>query len=201
MKRQMQALGLAFAALIAAATWSVLEGAETARWPASKAAALSARKPAIAVVLGMGPAPGLPLLDRAELAAELWADHVVEKIVASGGQGADESEPEADTLARALMDRGVPAAAILRERASRNTRENLELTRALLATERLVPGTLILVTHDYHAARAGGIARGLGLEVTVAGAAGLRLNSRPARVAREVLATIKWWVLPVFFGW
>lgn len=142
------------------------------------------------MVLGMGPAPGNPIQDRADLAAELYKAGLVSLIVATGGQGADEVEPEAVTIANILIEHGIPRVAIREERRSTSTRENLQNSIPLLPS----PSTIIIITHDYHAARAAAVAKSLDLDALVAATSGFRLTDRPRRVIREILATLKWWV-------
>jgi uncharacterized SAM-binding protein YcdF (DUF218 family) len=72
----------------------------------------------------------------ADWAAQLWLDGWAPKLVISGGLGYYTSkiwsEPEAHKFRRIAIDRGVNANAILVEDQSRNSGENVALTRKLL---------------------------------------------------------------------
>jgi uncharacterized SAM-binding protein YcdF (DUF218 family) len=105
--------------------------------------------------------PG-PAERRVERAARAFHDGLAPLVVVSGGRrwhGA----LEAERLAAALVARGVPESALLREEQSRNTLENARCTRALLA---LAGRTRIgLVSCDWHLPRALWIFRRAGFEV------------------------------------
>ena len=115
----------------AVAIVAVLDGASRASL-ASRRTRLerSIDHPCVAIVLGMGPRPSSPILDRAELAVELDRRGVVSVFVTSGGQGRDEREPEARTLATALVRAGVPANRVF---------EDGRLARPLGATPQSAP--------------------------------------------------------------
>jgi uncharacterized SAM-binding protein YcdF (DUF218 family) len=102
-----------------------------------------------ALVLGCRPGPGLDR--RVDGAVALWRAGLASRIVVSG-----RGEAEAG-VARALRA-GVPAAALLAEPHARNTRENIQLSRSLLAES-----TFWIVSDDWHLPRACLIARRLGL--------------------------------------
>ncbi len=128
------------------------------------------------VVLGCGVRDGLvrPLLaarlDRA--AALYWretAARVRPVVVTSGGQGPDEPVPEAQVMADYLRRQGIPDEALLEEDRSTSTRQNLELSTALLA-ERGIAGRLLVVTSNYHVLRVAILTRRLRLPADVRGA-------------------------------
>jgi uncharacterized SAM-binding protein YcdF (DUF218 family) len=147
-----------------------------------------------AIVLGMGPPS---ILDRADLGLRLWQHRVVDVFVTSGGQGSDEAEPESTTLARALVAGGVPAAAVQQESLSTSTWENLANTKAMLQSAGRFSGRIVIATHDYHALRAGEIARALGYDAIVVATDGPRLDRRAWRTFREVFAYLRWRVRSV----
>jgi uncharacterized SAM-binding protein YcdF (DUF218 family) len=151
------------------------------------------------LVLGMG---GPSLLDRADRAIELWRAGLVRTFYVSGGQGADEDESEAATLARALRQAGVPEERIEEEATSTSTWENLRNVRALMLAARADDGAervpaasplqVLIVTHAYHAQRTLEMATALGFEARVVGTEGTRLDRRAYRIAREVAAYLLW---------
>jgi uncharacterized SAM-binding protein YcdF (DUF218 family) len=118
------------------------------------------------VLLGcrvIGPAALSPTsARRAERALQAFRDGVSGHLLACGGK-AWHGVREADALSAYLVERGVPAHAIERERYSRSTRQN-----AHYAAELLLPrGTrrIGLVTCDWHMPRALRCFEGAGFEV------------------------------------
>ena len=126
------------------------------------------------VVLGGAAEPALPPRTAVELgeggdrllyAVRLWRAGKAPLVVACAGR-ADPSltaEPEASDMAEILRFLGVPAEAILEERASRNTWENaLEAHRLL---EPRAVRRILLVTSAMHMPRAAGLFRHVGFDV------------------------------------
>jgi uncharacterized SAM-binding protein YcdF (DUF218 family) len=72
-------------------------------------------------------------------------------LVATGGRAWD-GAVEADAMAEALVDLGVPAGVIVRERASLHTRDNARFTAAVCARRGI--GRVALVTCGWHLPRA-----------------------------------------------
>jgi uncharacterized SAM-binding protein YcdF (DUF218 family) len=97
---------------------------------------------------------------RSIYAALFYREHGFTKILVSGG---GLPKPIAETMKEFLVFRGVPADAIHIEVRSTNTRENGLYSREILAS---MPGKKVLLTSDYHMARAYGVFRKLGVEVT-----------------------------------
>lgn len=86
------------------------------------------------------------------------------KIVVSGGSGllSDETESEAETARRFFEMHGIATDRLILEGESRNTEENVSLTRDLLGD---VPRPLVLVTSAFHMPRSVGLFSAQGLEV------------------------------------
>ena len=83
-----------------------------------------------------GPRPTPLLAGRIDKALELWnKQHQQGKFVASGGQGADEVVSEAQAMRDYLLEKGVPADAILMEDKSTTTWENLKNSIAVIRTD------------------------------------------------------------------
>ena len=127
-----------------------------------------------------------PLLrGRVDRALEFWRAQKAATgrealLVPSGGQGPDETMPEAEAMRRYLRSQGIPEAMIRVEDRSRNTYQNMEFSRALIEGER--PGARVAyVTTNYHVFRSGVWAR----------LAGLR--------AEGVGSRTKWWFWPNAF--
>lgn len=89
--------------------------------------------------------------DIARRAAELYHQGYAPKILFTGGLGRNTEgmlpEPEAVRFAKVAMECGVPEEDIILEDKSRNTKENIEFTRALLE-EHGIPHAHILGVHQ-----------------------------------------------------
>lgn len=124
-----------------------------------------AKKPAQAIiVLGAqvqpDGAPSVQLERRLVAALSAYQANPV-PIVVCGAQGTNEPATEASVMRDWLIRRGVPAADISIEETSFNTKQNIANAIAMLPE-----GTrdVLIVTSDYHLARAMQVARDAGLE-------------------------------------
>lgn len=94
----------------------------------------------------------------AEYAADLYLQGFAPLLMFSGNVGAltkDQfTKPEAEVFADVARHKGVPEAAILLEPESRNTGENIEFSRRILAERGIDPGSIILVQKPYMERRA-----------------------------------------------
>ncbi|MDB5536684.1 MAG: YdcF family protein [Devosia sp.] len=86
------------------------------------------------------------------------------KIVISGGMAVlqDGGEPEAETAQRFFLGLGIPQDRLVLEGQSRNTEENAEFSKSLLAG---IEGPKLLVTSAFHMPRSMGLFRKAGIEV------------------------------------
>lgn len=102
--------------------------------------------------------------DRITRAAFLLRTGQARMVLLSGGQAFPQPglPPEADLLARWLVDQGIPRDRIVLEPRSRNTRENAVESAALIAAHGWK--RVLLVTSAWHAPRALGCFRAVGLE-------------------------------------
>ena len=119
------------------------------------------------VVLGAkahGLEPGRVLRARLEQAQKAYEQGLGGKILVCGGKGTDETVPEAAAMAAYLKAQGVPDEDILLEQDSRNTRENLRFAKRIMEANGY--RTCVLVTSDYHMARARLLAAQEGLSAT-----------------------------------
>lgn len=80
-------------------------------------------------------------------------------IIASGGQGGNESEAEAVVMARYLEEKGIAADRIRVEDQSRNTKENLQFSMKFIERENAATA---IVSNDFHIFRATHIAKKAG---------------------------------------
>ncbi len=82
--------------------------------------------------------------------------------IPSGGQGRNESMPEAEAMARYLREQGIPERLIHPENKSANTWENMAFSRKIIEAEK-PEGKTVFATTNYHVFRSGVWARDAGL--------------------------------------
>lgn len=128
-----------------------------------------------------GTRPTPLLTGRIDKALELWnKQHQHGKFVASGGQGADEVISEAQAMRDYLLEKGVPADAILMEDTSTTTWENLKNSIAVIRSDRASAAsngaeacgsagacgdfTTAVVSSDFHVFRCAEYAHNLGIK-------------------------------------
>lgn len=120
------------------------------------------------IVLGCGikpdATPTWALANRLDAALAWYRAHPGSRLVVSGGQGANEPEPEAVTMARYLTDRGVPASDVLLEDRSTSTMENFAYSIDVMRTAGWTGGPVLFATNDFHIFRARMLAARNGLE-------------------------------------
>lgn len=120
------------------------------------------------VVMGAAQFDGRPspqLAARLDHVLELWPDGVAPLVVTTGGNQPGDRFTEAESSAAYLVDRGVPADAILQEDAGSTTYESLEAVAMML--EELGLNDVVIVTDPYHALRSRLIAEDVGLNATL----------------------------------
>ena len=105
-------------------------------------------------------------------------------LVLSGGARANGGRTEAAAMAAYLSGLGVPARDLLLEDRSTTTQENLLYSAAVLAEQAVAP-PVVVVTSDFHVWRTAALARRLGMQVQVVGAATASSQRIPA-VLREL---------------
>jgi uncharacterized SAM-binding protein YcdF (DUF218 family) len=150
-------------------------------------------RPLTAVVLGARVYPdGTPspaLVDRVALGVELLRRGLARRLVLSGG--APDARPcEAEVMARLAREAGAPADALVLEPKSRSTFDNARECAALLQaggdTE------VLLVSCDFHLARAGAQFRAHGLTVwAVPSRRRLTVADRLTVTGREALSLLR----------
>ena len=148
-------------------------------------------RPEAIIVLGAGLLGGdrvPPLLaGRLAKAREVQDAHDPRPLlITSGGQGPDETLPEGEAMRRHVIQAGTPAELVVAETRSRNTRENLVLSRELLPDAQ---APVVVVTSNYHAFRAAMLTRAVGLDAKVVGAPTARYYY-PSALLREFVAVM-----------
>ena len=113
-------------------------------------------EPKVMVILGCKVeswGPSILLQDRLDKALDYLEDHPDLTIVASGGQGPDEHQSEAQCMYDYLTDHGVDSDQILLEDQSHNTWENIRFTQALLEREGIDTSQMLVVSNGFHLTR------------------------------------------------
>ncbi len=136
--------------------------------------------------------PSLQLQWRIDAAAKAWKERQ-SLIVVCGAQGGSEPAPEAHVMRDELIKQGVAAEDILMDDKSFNTRQNIANAVALLEGHEV--DHVLVVTSDYHLARAMAIAEDAGLSASGLGSPTLQgLRPWVKNQGREALAWIKYWM-------
>ena len=136
--------------------------------------------------------PSLQLQWRIDAAAKAWKERR-SLIVVCGAQGSNEPAPEAHVMRDELIKQGVAAEDILMDDKSFNTRQNIANAVALLEGHEV--DHVLVVTSDYHLARAMAIAEDAGLSASGLGSPTLQgLRPWVKNQGREGLAWIKYWM-------
>jgi uncharacterized SAM-binding protein YcdF (DUF218 family) len=120
------------------------------------------------VVMGAAQYDGEPspqLAARLDHVVELWPQGYAPLVVVTGGKRPEDRFTEAEASADYLIERGVPADAIVMEDQSTNTDESLAGVSALLEQRGL--NEVLIVTDPYHALRSRLIAEDHGLQAWV----------------------------------
>ncbi|MBR3929710.1 MAG: YdcF family protein [Clostridia bacterium] len=142
------------------------------------------------IVLGAkvnGTQPSGALRNRIDAASEYLHEYPSARVVASGGQGADEGISEAECIKRGLIQRGIDESRIIMEDKSTSTFENLTFSLPLIEGENPSIG---LVTNNFHVYRSMKIAETFkGYEFSAVPVA-TSLLSFPHYMLREFCATV-----------
>ena len=134
--------------------------------------------------------PSVALERRLTAALEsYWQDRQL--IIVCGAQGGNEPRAEGDVMRDWLLARGVPDEDVIAETESFNTRENLTHAKAIMEERGLREA--LVVTSDYHVARALELCRQVGIPATGKGS-----PSKPEYFIknhfREGLSWVKFWL-------
>lgn len=140
-----------------------------------------------AAVWGEGPSPGLR--ERLEQAVTLYEEGYVSKLLVTGGLGEGKTITEAAVSRNYLVAKGIPEEDILLESKSTSTYENLLYGQQVLEEHHIQDA--LIISHDYHLARAMVMADSLGIVASPVGTTSHVLFG-PYHKAREVLALTHW---------
>lgn len=98
--------------------------------------------------------PSPILQQRLNVAADYWKKHPDMTVVVTGGMGDDEPCSEAEAMAQALMQLGIPSQQIILEEEAANTMQNLQFSKSLLEQKEFSTEHLLVVSSSSHLARA-----------------------------------------------
>lgn len=118
------------------------------------------------IVMGAAEYRGRPspvLRARLDHALQLWRGHLAPLVMTTGGRGGDPTFTEADVGRSYLMDRGVPATAIVAEADGSTTMQSI--TSASETMSRMQLHSCILVSDGYHIFRAKRMLQHRGIQV------------------------------------
>lgn len=134
--------------------------------------------------------PSVALERRLTAALEAYEEKP-QLIITCGAQGLDEPRAEGYVMRDWLLERGVSPEDVVAETSSFNTRENLEYALAIMEHRGL--SKALVVTSDYHVARALALCEQVGIDATGKGS-----PSKPEYFLknhfREGLSWIKFWL-------
>ncbi len=117
-----------------------------------------------------------------------WAAKIPCRLIVSGGEGADEPFSEAYAMKRYLIQKGIPAEAIIEEEQSLNTYQNLLYSKDIM--DRLKSDyKCIFITNTFHVFRSSVYARKVGLKAKGLGAR-TALYYLPYAFFREFIALL-----------
>jgi uncharacterized SAM-binding protein YcdF (DUF218 family) len=133
------------------------------------------------------------LVARVKRGVELVKSGFAARLVLSGGVDKEDGAVEAEVMQEIALSNGLKKEQLLLEPQSTSTAENLRFSKPLLSSPRV-----LIVSDPFHLARAGALARKIGLEPTVIGAPKSPCWSRFGMFSRfalrEPIAMIENWL-------
>ena len=132
--------------------------------------------------------PSEVLRRRLDKALEYLESSPDTKVIVTGGQGGNESKPEAVGMREYLMQAGIGEERILVEDSSASTYENLVFSSEFLDPAR---DRVVIVTNNFHVFRAMSIAKKQGYANVEGLAASTPLGSGPNNLLREFMGVVK----------
>lgn len=147
------------------------------------------------IVLGCkvkGENPSRMLKYRLDKAYEYLSDNKDAVCIVSGGQGDDEIMSEAECMFDYLVNKGIDKDRIIKEDKSRNTQENIELSKKIIE-EYALSQNISIVTDGFHQYRASYIAKNCGFENVYALCSHTKALYLPSYWIREWAAILNEW--------
>lgn len=131
--------------------------------------------------------PSLMLAARLDKAAEYLLENPQAVCIVTGGQGSDEIEPEAISMHRYLITKGIEEDRIYTETNSRNTEQNILYAKEII-NEQGLSENAIIVSEAYHVYRGTYNAEKLGLKAA----------ALPASSQNTIWALPSYWLREIF---
>lgn len=160
---------LSVAAVYAAAISAlIVSGITNTPQRAVAAGTFGAGEPQTVIILGcraINGEPSLMLRARLDCGIEYLNENPSAVCIVTGGQGADETEPESVSMKRYLISNGISESRIYTEENSSNTRENISGAAEIIKKHGL-PERTVVVSEGYHVYRGVRIAERNGLKAT-----------------------------------
>ncbi|WP_422485431.1 YdcF family protein [Gudongella sp. DL1XJH-153] len=119
------------------------------------------------IVLGArlyGDVPSPALAERLKAAEDYLIENESTKVVVTGGQGTDETIPEAQAMRKYLVENGIDENRIIVEDRATSTYENMKYSKELIEEETDEPVTVLVITNEHHIFRAKFLAKRQGME-------------------------------------
>ena len=148
------------------------------------------------IVLGCGvngTTPTDSLVRRMDKGIDYYNNNNKALIVLSGGQGSQEDISEAQAMYNYMTEKGIPAKNIIIEDKATSTYENFKYSKEILDKKLGNDYRVVYITNNFHAYRAGRLARLNGLNVRSYSASPAPMSLLPCYL-REVLAVLKLWI-------
>ncbi len=138
-----------------------------------------------------GYTPSLTLRLRLDAAYELLSALPNAVCIVSGGQGSNETVPEATAMRQYLIDHGISESRIITESNSHSTSENIRLTKDLISELGLTDKNIIGVSTGFHLPRISVLSEHYGLEMELCSAPSPSFAHHYVSMVREYLSYIK----------
>ena len=149
------------------------------------------------IVLGAGlrgETPSQSLTLRLDAACDYAQKNPQAMIVVSGGQGDNETIPESLAMKRYLVAKGVDENRILEENQSKNTKENIKFSKALLDTCFDTPYSVAVISNDFHILRAEYYANASGFDYVTHASSKTPFSIFIPATLRESAALLRAWI-------
>lgn len=184
----------------------VLAGVLTAFWigglileDASSDSISAREKIDYVIILGCGLKEDKPdkiLASRLATAVEFLEKYPDAIAICTGGQGADEPIPESTAMEKALLKAGIPKSRIKKETTSKNTYENFQNAKKLMAKEKDHPenARVAIVTSEFHLYRSVNLAKLQGFTDPIKVSAPTPALWFYPHFLREIAAVVKAWI-------
>jgi len=135
--------------------------------------------------------PGRTLARRLDSALALLEEHPLAVCIVSGGQGSNETVPEAAAMAGYLTARGIDPARIVQEPESHNTVENLRFSAEIIREKGWEELPVVGVSSAFHIPRIMMLADRQDIEMTAVGSPSANIFLYFADTVREYMAWVK----------